>query len=289
MKSMTGFGRAEFEVSGRRFRIELRAVNSRFLDLKLRHPWNDADLDHRVKQRLGQQLTRGRVELSVLDEGVTADGASLVLDPQLAGQLARAVDELSELLGGDRAAAARLITAPRELLTAKSPPAEDLQRELLAAVDQALVALVTMREREGAGLRADLQGHLAQLEELSAGIAARASGEPERARQRLEQRIAQLGLAEGLDDGRLAQEVALVAERCDVSEELARLKIHGEQLRQMFASDEPIGRKLEFMLQELNRELNTVASKTGDAEAGTLVVEAKATLEKMREQVQNVE
>lgn len=286
---MTGFGRAEFEVSGRRYRIELRAVNSRFLDLKLRHPWNDAELDHRVGKRLKAALTRGRVEFSVFDEGVTADGAALELDPNLAAQLARAVDQLGELLGGDRAAAARLLTAPRELLTAKAPPADDLQRELLVAVDRALAALVTMREREGEGLRADLAQHLAHLGELSAQIADRADGEAERARQRLEQRISQLGLAEGIDDARLAQEIALVAERCDVSEELARLKIHAEQLRQMLGSDEPIGRKLEFMLQELNRELNTIASKTGDAEAGTLVVEAKATLEKMREQVQNVE
>ncbi|PID39385.1 MAG: YicC family protein [Proteobacteria bacterium] len=289
MKSMTGFGRAAFEVSGRRYRIELRAVNSRFLDLKLRHPWNDAALDHLVMKRLKGVLTRGRVDVGVFEEGVTADGAALVLDLNLAAQLARAVEELGELLGGDRAAAARLLTPPRELLMASAPPADDLQRALLTAVDHALEALVAMRQREGGGLQRDLQQHLAHLEQLSVDIAARAEVEPLRVRRRLEQRVAQLELAKGCDDARMAQEIALVAERSDVSEELARLTIHAGQLRQMLESVEPIGRKLEFMLQELNREVNTIASKTGDAEAGTLVVEAKATLEKMREQVQNVE
>ena len=286
---MTGFGRGFFELGGQRFRIELRAVNSRFLDLKLRHPWHDAELDHGLSQRIRGALARGRVDLSVSEEGGGGAATALRLDSAVAGQLKTALEQLSEVLGGDAQLAARLLPPPRELLVAVPPPAEDVQRGLLEALDEALDALKEMRQREGAGLRADLEAHLADVQRLAEAIAARAKDEPLRARQRLEQRLKQLGLDENVDAARVTQEVALIAERCDVSEELARLAIHRDQLAEMLTSDEPVGRKLEFMLQEVNRELNTIASKTSDADAGTLVVEAKATLEKMREQVQNVE
>lgn len=182
-----------------------------------------------------------------------------------------------------------LLPVPRELLVQHSESAEEVRPAFLAALQQALGALMAMREREGRGLRQDLEQHLAHLETLAMSIASRTVDEPRLLRERLEQRLQQLSSVKELDPGRLAQEAAVVAERCDVSEELARLRIHSEQLRQMLAADEPMGRQLEFMLQELLRELNTIASKTSDAEAGSLVVEAKGTLEKMREQAQNVE
>lgn len=286
---MTAFGRGIFDLAGRRYRVELRSVNSRFLDLKLRHPWNDAELDHHLAQRIRTRVQRGRVDLNVTVEKGGGAESMLVLDVEVAEQVATALDALAAILGGDRTLAARLVTPPHDLLVAASPPAEDRRSNLLVALDAALDALITMREREGKGLYADLRDHLGEVERWMAAIGTRARDEPGQAQRRLGERLVQLGAGEMVDPQRLAQEVALVADRCDVSEELARLEIHARQFEEMIEAKDPVGRKLEFMLQELNRELNTIASKTGDAEAGTLVVEAKATLEKMREQVQNVE
>lgn len=289
MKSMTGFGRATFESGGRRVRVELRTVNSRFLDMKLRLPFNDAELEHEAAVLVKQALSRGRVDLSVLDEGGGTGQGTLQLEQRVADDLVRALDLLADRLGGNRTLAAQLMPVPRDLLVQRSETAEDVRPAFLAALEQALVALTAMRQREGMGLRRDLEQHLAHLEDLATSIAARTKDEPRLLRERLEQRLQQLSSVKEIDPARLAQEAAIVAERCDVSEELARLRIHSEQLRQMLAADEPMGRQLEFMLQELLRELNTIASKTSDAEAGSLVVEAKGTLEKMREQAQNVE
>lgn len=298
MHSMTGFGRAVFTVGGAAYRVELRSVNSRFLDLKLRLPWFDGELESRIAATVRERVPRGRIDLSLWDDqgpGGAGAGAGPQLDRALAARVVSVVAELGELCGGDRHCAALLIGAVPGLVTlgATRPESAALWEGakgdgLAHALDVALQQLVEMRAREGAALADELRQQLARLRELAAQMVALAAQEPARRQQLLAGRLAQL-LAGPVDPQRLAQEVALLAERADVSEELARLGSHFEQLEAALRAREPIGRRIEFLLQEVHRELNTLAAKATAPELGVLVLDAKSWLEKLREQAQNVE
>ena len=285
---MTGFGRASFEIDGFHYRVELRSVNGRFLDVRSRIPFGDARLETLAIGRIRERLFRGRVELNVQEAG-GGGGIALRLNTVLAQQLANILRDLSAALGTDVGTAAGLLPPHKDLITGlPALNADAVCQVFLTALDEALANLVEMREREGKGLADDLCHHLDIVEDQRTQIAALTADEPERIRVRLAERLAHLGASE-LDPQRIAQEIALLAERCDVSEELSRIAIHRKQLGAMLEGEGPTGRKLEFMLQELNREANTIASKTTCAEVGSLVVDLKGVLERMREQAQNVE
>jgi uncharacterized protein (TIGR00255 family) len=290
MISMTGFGRAGFALGQRTFRIELRSVNNRFLDVKIRLPWIDGELEARTLALVRRSVARGRVDVSVLEERSDAAGA-LRLDGEAARNLAAALRELCAVAQCDLPTAAALLQQSRvELLSAggAARATDETWPQLEPGLRQALDALIAMRRREGAALAAALVAQLDELGRRLEEIQRLVAGEPERQRARLEGRLAALHV-EGVDPARLAMEVAICADRADVSEELARLASHIDQLRGAVDAEGEVGRKLEFMLQEVHRELNTIASKTVTAEVAHHVVEAKAAVEKMREQAQNVE
>jgi uncharacterized protein (TIGR00255 family) len=285
---MTGFGRATFQHSGRAYRIELKAVNGRFLDLRFRLPWLDGELEALLSADLRKALSRGRVDVIISEGDRETSSGDLFADLRLAGQLGDAIGQLSRRMGIDRQTVAMLIPAQKELVgRAATQPAAKLWTSLSPAISEAVHGLLEMRQREGAGLQKELQSLSHQLEEIVKRIAELAKNEPKTMQQRLEDRLRQLNA--DVEPARLAQEVALLAERSDVTEELARLRIHIEQFSDLLTSDSPVGRKIEFLLQELNREVNTIASKSSLAEVGSAAVDAKAVLEKMREQAQNVE
>jgi uncharacterized protein (TIGR00255 family) len=289
MKSMTGFGRATCTIGGSSYRLELRTLNSRFLDLKLRVPWKDGEVESKSLGLVRQRLARGRVELSVWEQASPAASA-LRLDQDVARKLAAALDELTAICDCDRQTAARLLPPVPELLAARASAlsSDEIWAPLSLGLQAALDQLVEMREREGRALRDDIEGHVKRLSELVAEVERTVADEPDRLSKRLEQKLGQLTTA-ALDPTRMAQEVAILVDRSDVSEEIARLKSHFSELRHMLQREEPAGRALEFMLQELNRELNTIASKTNAVSVTTAIIEAKGVVEKMREQVQNVE
>jgi len=290
MISMTGFGRGEFSVGARAYRVELRSVNNRFLDVKVRLPWTDVELEGRALALIRGRLTRGRVEVSAFEERGGRSGAGIRLDVEVARDVAAAVQQLAGVLGSDLATAARLLPQVKELLGGEVVAgAEELWAGLERGLAAALDGLGEMRRREGQALAADLASHLDQVAARVEAIRGLAVGEAERQRDRLRERLARLRGEEPVDEARLAEEVVVFADRCDVSEELARLGSHLQQLRGMLAVSGEVGRRFEFMLQEAHRELNTIASKTLTAEIAHLVVEAKASVERMREQVQNVE
>jgi uncharacterized protein (TIGR00255 family) len=296
MISMTGFGTGRFQIGRRGYRVEARSVNNRFLDLRIRLPWTDAELESQAQAMARQRIRRGRVEVTAFEERGGGAGAGLELDDGAARDLRRVLERLTEILRCDLAVAASLIAPVQGLVSAESPMArsEELWPALREGLSAALDGLAAMRAREGASMAEDLARHLAELGSLRARILALTAEEPRLQRERLLERIARLRLnPEGAapDPVRLAEEVALHADRCDVSEELARLASHYQQLGTMLGgSDAPeAGRRIEFLLQEIHRELNTVASKTVSAEVAHLVVEAKSVVERMREQAQNVE
>lgn len=290
--SMTGFGRAEFEVAGAGYQVELRSVNQRHLDLQVRLPRSLARFEPGLRRRLQPRFARGKVELSVNGRPGAALEA-LRIDGEVAGRYVEAARELAGRHGlGGALDVARLLALPGVARFAEPElPEGEFESALAQAVDRAADATLAMRRAEGEALERDLRARLAELDALAAQVEERAGSVQAATREKLRKRAEQLAAETGLSDpARLAQEVVWAADRLDVTEELVRLRSHGEQFRAALAGGAGgVGRRLEFLLQEMAREVNTLGSKGSDAPLAHLVVELKTGLERMREQVQNVE
>ena len=291
MKSMTGHGRGSAEAGGRKFSVEARAVNHRFLDLKLRAGGIDARAEDAVTQAVRKRIERGAVTLTIRDEGGGGRHA-LRVDVDAARHAHAVLEGLRQALGyADPVPLELLLAQPGVMGGAEAETADESLPALLAALDGALGELVAMRRREGAVLAADLQARIEHIAVLAEAIAGHAAAVPAELRRRLEERLNKLLAERGtvVDEARLAAEVALYADRSDVTEELVRLRAHLDSLRAAIAEDAPVGRRLDFLVQEVGRELNTIGSKSQLVEITRRVVDAKSELEKIREQVQNVE
>ncbi len=291
---MTGFGRGTAEQAGARATVDGRAGNQRFLDLKLRGAPLPPSVEEQVASRVRTTLERGAVTVSV---HVTRAAGATRIDRDAARAAHDALAELSRTLGIAGPDLALVLAQPGVVVTAED---ERDDAPVVAALDAALAQLAAMRDAEGQALARELAGRLEDLARICSSIAELAENLPEQLRRRLHDRLRKLirdeasdkanDMAGWLDPGRLAQEVALLAERADITEELVRLSSHLDQARALIAGGEgAVGRRLDFLVQELGRELNTIGSKSASTEISGLVVEAKAVLEKVREQVQNVE
>jgi uncharacterized protein (TIGR00255 family) len=279
---MTGFGRGVSEQARVRVTVDIRGVNHRFLDLKLRGGPLAPALEEAISTRVRGVVERGSITVSV--HLVRTAGAPRV-NFQAAGAAHVQLSELARTLGMHGPDLALVLAQPGVVALAEEDhDAPDAC--VLSATEAALAQLQTMRESEGEALARELTQRLAELATLREQIATLARGVPEQLRTRMLERIGKL---EGVDPQRVAQEVVLLADRADVTEELVRLASHLDQARKLVAANEPSGRRLDFLVQELGRELNTIGSKSALAEITALVVEGKAVLEKVREQVQNVE
>jgi uncharacterized protein (TIGR00255 family) len=289
---MTGFGRAVFEAAGASFAVELRSVNQRNLDLSVRLPRSFAGLEPELRKSLAQRFSRGKVELGVALAAGSGPRAELEVDRSLVQRYLELSRELSRESGVvDRMGVAELLAMPGVIRTVEASAGEgDAGAALLEAAGRAASAGLAMREAEGAALERELRARLANVSAIVAEIGGRA-GEVQRAvRERMRARAEQLRAETGLlDEARLYHEVALAAERLDVTEELARLASHVEQFLTALASDEPVGRRLDFLTQELAREANTLGAKAGDAPLAHRVVDLKTEIDRIREQAQNIE
>ena len=295
IRSMTGFGRASFQVEELAFDVEVRSVNHRYLDARVRLPRPLASFEADVRGRIQQRFARGKVDLSVSAPGGAMTPSRLEIDLEAARQYLRAAADL----GGERDVAGQLEVGTLLALPGVSRfaepdvSAEELQSGLSRAVDSALEALEAMRASEGAALERDLLARLSRVEELVDLLEQRAGAVQDSVRERLQRRAEQLALETGpVDEARLRQEIVLAADRMDVTEEIVRLRSHVQQFREIVAggdSGKPVGRRLDFLLQEFGREANTIGSKGSDAPIAHQVVELKTEIERIREQVQNVE
>jgi len=295
--SMTGFGRARREVAGLGLEVEVRSVNHRHLDLRVRLPRVLIDQETAIKKRIQGELSRGKVDVTVgLTTGDSA--ATLEIDEAIAAQYVAAAEALRErhALGANGGAldVAVLLGLPgvtRVVETETDP--ETLESPLHEAVAEAIEALIAMRATEGESLSIEVEGRLERVGELASAFQARAGEVLALAKQRLHKRAEQIKREVGLlDDARLHQEIVIAADRLDITEELVRLQSHIAQFRETMQSagrGHPVGRRLDFLLQELGREANTVGSKANDAPLAQDVVELKTELERIREQVQNIE
>lgn len=290
MQSMTGYGRRQLSVDGREMTVEVKTVNHRFLDLSFRMPRNLGFLEELIRKELPQQLKRGHVDVFIAYRNTRSDAREVRVDESLLKAYQEAMAKAAAQVTAENDIRLSHMVQFPEVLTVQEK--EEDQEAVTALAAQALTLALedvkAMRSREGEALKADLTFHLKELERLAALIAGQAPEVAKAYRGRLEARLAQLPI-EPVEPQRLAQEVAIFADKCAIDEELSRLSSHVAQFYQMLEAKGETGRKLDFLVQELNREINTIGSKASDAAITQWVVDAKSEIEKLREQVQNVE
>ena len=291
MKSMTGFGRAEVPAKGWRYSVELSSVNRKQSDITVALPRDLAEKEAAIRQAVAERVSRGRVNVSIKIESAASSGTTVQVNLPLAAQYAAALRELATIVDNPGPiSAADLLRIPGVLETSEQPTSvDDIWPFIEKALHKALDALDKSRETEGAALRRELASRLESLRSLSQNIADRSPAVTDHHRRQLTKRLAEAGVPLPLDDERLLKEIAIFADRCDITEELARFRSHTDQFAKALRSREPAGRAMDFLCQELHRELNTIGSKANDAEISHLIVAGKTEVEKMREQVQNVE
>lgn len=291
LSSMTGYGRGQASREGLFVQVEVRTLNHRFLDWVVRLPASCLALEERIKETIKKRLVRGRVEVHVT---VKSDGSRLQdvqVDRGLLQGYRTALQEAGRVLGLSGEPDWSVLVALPGLFQVVE---REVDQPLLAALveealESALEQLVAMRRREGEALAADLRAILGRLERLNQEIEELARHQPQLIGQRLKERLAQWPDVRDVEPQRLALEVALLAEKADISEEVQRIKSHLAQCFQQLEAPEAVGRRLEFLAQEIHRELNTIASKAADGRISQRVVEGKTEVERLREQVQNVE
>jgi uncharacterized protein (TIGR00255 family) len=291
LKSMTGFGTGRARAGEEELSVEVRAVNHKHLEVKVRLPRELAVLEPAVLKAVRSRCVRGAVDVAVRRTTGTASGAVPTVDPAMARAwrealkgVARAVD-LADVPTTAQISTLQGVIRMEEPVTDLAVAEGALER----ALAEALEALVAMREREGRALEADLSGRVERVAAVTREVAALAPRTVEAYRARLQERVAELLKGAPVDEARLVQEVALFAERTDVAEEATRLQAHLEAFRGFLAGSEPAGRRMDFLVQEMHREVNTTGSKSQSTEISSRIVELKAELERIREQVQNVE
>ncbi|HEX3697375.1 MAG TPA: YicC/YloC family endoribonuclease [Polyangia bacterium] len=283
---MTGFGGGTAEVGGRRFHVEIRSVNHRGLDLKIRTREPDATCDAEIARAVRAAVERGAVTVHLRDDNTPTNEG---IDAARAKTTYRELQRLRDDLNITAAINLETIVAFMGATRSSSLGGETLWEALRPAVTAALKELRLTRQREGHSLAEDIHGRIKTLETIAARLQSESAALPERFAQRLTERLANVRGQAGIDEGRLAQEIALLAERLDVTEELVRLRTHLSHLSDICRADGAVGRKLDFIIQEVGRELNTVGSKAQDAGVAALVIDGKVELEKLREQAQNIE
>jgi uncharacterized protein (TIGR00255 family) len=291
IKSMTGYGRAEAVLQGRNIVVEAKSVNHRFLEISLRLPSALFPLEMELKKKVGERFKRGRIEIFIRLEGEGADVSKVNLNLEIAHNYFDVLNRIKEEFGLQDTINLKTLTGFRDIFT---PPAEtQLSPEFLSQVEssmqEALAMLMKMRQEEGLAMYQDMEMRLNVIREILVTIKLRAPQVVLEYQKRLTERIKELTAGHALDDIRLAQEVALLAEKSDITEEIVRLQSHISQFVSLLQSDEAEGKKIDFLLQEMNREINTIGSKSNDFEITRQVIEVKSELSKLREQAQNIE
>lgn len=290
--SMTGFGRGEYTDNGTTWVVELRSVNHRFLDIKTRMPWRYSALEERVRQELAHFSARGHIDVSVSSSGGPEQGSLLEVNLPLAREYHACLEKIHRELQLAGEVDLAQVASYRDVIVPASEDEVDVDavwpgiREALALAIQGLLA---MREKEGGALKRDLLGRLDTFATILNQVAEAVPEVNQKRQDALKERLDNVLKGVDIDPVRLAQEAAVLADKSDITEELVRLRSHMGQFVDLLGAAEPVGRKLDFLLQEFLREVNTMASKVGNATVAHHIVDLKNELEKIREQVQNLE
>ena len=294
VKSMTGYGRAKKTLSNRDITVEVRSVNNRYLDCTVKLPRAYIFAEDAIKGRVQKAISRGKVDVFVTIDSTGADEEVVVVNEGLARSYLEALRKLYEIDGGNylqkQSYAADLARIPDVLTVTKAE--EDLESvgaDICEVLDEALASYNQMRATEGKKLAEDIGGRLTTIETLTGKVEERSPETVRESREKLTARMQEVLQSTTIDESRILTEAAIYADKVAVDEETVRLHSHVSQLRDMLLSDEPMGRKMDFLIQEVNRESNTIGSKCNDVAIARDVVALKAEVEKIREQVQNIE
>ena len=291
IKSMTGYGRAREVLNKRDITVEVRSVNNRYLDCTVKVPRTYIFAEDAVKSRVQKAVSRGKVDVFITVDASAADVAKVTVNREVAAQYAAALHELAEVCGTESHVTPETLSRFPDVLTVTKAD-EDLETvsaDLCVVLDKALAAYNEMRAVEGAKLAEDIGNRLVFIENYTSQVEERSPQTVAEYRAKLTARMQEVLQSTSIDQQRILTEAAIYADKVAVDEETVRLRSHVAQLRTMLTSDEPMGRKMDFLIQEVNRESNTIGSKCNDVAIAQVVVGLKAEVEKMREQVQNVE
>ena len=288
---MTGYGRARATRNLRDITVEIRSVNNRYLDCTVKMPRMYAFAEDAVKARVQKAVSRGKVDVYITVDASAADVAQVNVNTALAAQYAQALRALAAVCGTEGQVTPEQLARFPEVLTVTKAD-EDLEcvsAVLCAVLDEALDSYNAMRAAEGVKLAEDIGARLTAIEGMTAQVEERSPETVREYRQKLTARMQEVLQSTAIDEQRILQEAAIYADRIAVDEETVRLRSHVSQLRGMLQSDQPMGRKMDFLIQELNRESNTIGSKCSNLDIARIVVDLKGEVEKIREQVQNIE
>lgn len=290
IKSMTGYGKSNISINSREYQVEIKSINHRYSDISIKMPRTISYLEDDVKKEILSQINRGKVDVFITFANNSAEGNEIKINTEVAKMY---IDELKKLAEEQNILANIEVTEISrfpDVLTIKSNnDDETIKTELLEAVRQATNNLIKMRETEGEKISQDLLKRLCYIEEKAKEISKLSTGLIEEYVVKLEERIKEILKTEEVDKSRLAQEVVIYADKCSVEEELTRLNSHIFQFRELLESNTAIGKKLDFLIQEMNRETNTIGSKANNLSITNNVIDIKTELENIREQIQNIE
>jgi uncharacterized protein (TIGR00255 family) len=291
LNSMTGYGQSEKIIEGRDITVEIKSVNHRFFDFSVRTSRGCGFLEEKLKTCLQNRISRGKLDVSVTVETLETSDAQVLVNHSLAAGYIAALRELQERYGLRDDISVMSVARYPDLFTVRKAPADEekIWDSVRQVLEEALVSFFRMREAEGQHLKEDLSGRADSILEMVAAVEERSPQTVAEYRAKLTERLSEMLNGSGVDEQRILTEAAVFADKVAVEEETVRLRSHIEQFRSMLESDEAVGRRLDFIVQEMNREANTIGSKCVDAQIAHTVVDLKAEIEKIREQIQNIE
>lgn len=291
MKSMTGFGRAKIEKNDRIYTIEIKSVNHKYTDISIKLPRSLSYLEDKIKKEITSNISRGKIDVFITFENYSDEGKDIIINQELVKKYVEEFRKIAEENNLNMNIPVTEITKLPDVLTLKTTEEKEdvIEGEVLECLKQAIDNFVVMRQTEGNKIKLDLLNRIKQVEENVQKISTYSTGLIQEYVVKLEERIKEILKTDIIDEARLMAEVVIYADKCSVEEEITRLKSHIEQFKIMVEEQKPIGKKIDFLIQEMNREINTTGSKAGCLNITNLVVETKTELEDIREQVQNVE
>ena len=290
MKSMTGFGRANYENDCRMYNIEIKSVNHRYCDISVKLPRSISYLEEKIKKEIASNISRGKVDISITFENNSSKGRNIKINKELAKIY---IQELRELANenniNDNIPVTEISKFPEVLVIQNVEDEEIIWKEVNTCLEEAINNFIIMRKQEGSKIKEDLKTRLSAIKQKVSKISEYSTRLVEEYVVKLETRIKEILKTDIVDKERLNQEIVIYADKCSVEEELTRLESHISQFSNMMEENIPVGKKIDFLIQEMNREINTIGSKSGSLEITNLVIETKTELEDIREQIQNIE
>ena len=290
MKSMTGFGRASLESNGKNYIIEIKTVNNKYSDITVKSPKRLSFMEDKIRKQIANRITRGKVEVSVSFFDFSNKSKNVVLNKEIAKEYIKQLREIADENNlSENISVGEIAKLPDILNSIDSDNDEEIASEALQCLNMALDSLIEMRKTEGENIKQDLLVRIERVQNLVDKIAENSKGIVEEYVSKLEKRVKEILKTDVVDENRIAQEAVIYADKTSIEEELTRLNSHIVQFKELVNSDGPVGKKLDFMIQEMNRETNTIGSKAGSGEITKAVIDLKVELEDIREQIQNIE